>query len=436
MKLLLLVLLCSTGLKSEDVKHKRTTTGVHITNGINVGKALASALADDNLDMPKKLADMAKKIAPLLGVLGPFVSFVVGFIPKGPTKEYLAIQQLHKDMDTRFDQINGKFHDVSKLIQWNTVRLQFSSVEQTINNAYNRYTNMYKATTSRTIASEMHNFKNYRSTFGDSALTLYNGIMGTNTVFGDELLPASMKFTDYNRKQCARFMEGLLRLLLRAVEMDLAYLQLDSKTAASVPSHTTEWKRRLDSVRGKMLHADATIVSKYHEQSGKDIDRYSTDHPASHMSDHDFANNMYQSLATKYHWRDWMVIAYDDVSGDDKHYQRECGGYLKFRSNGRNIVVASIEKTHSHASSTEAKSIINSVHDNDSVHLHRPHDHVVHRFVDARHAFDTFNSKAKSGCSTYAAAGVVDNKANPSYKAAANRLYLKHAYYHYIHVFG
>ncbi|CAC5402272.1 unnamed protein product [Mytilus coruscus] len=248
---------------------------------------------------------------------------------------------------------------------------------------------MYRATTGTVISSEIHVFKQYRTNFGDSALTLYNGIMGTNTVFGDELLPASMTYTEYNRKQCAQFMEGLLKLLLRAVEMDLAYLHLDPRTAASVHNHTSDWETRLHSVRRKMLKTDSIIVSKYHEQSG-----------------------------------------------DDKHYQRDCGGFLKFRSNGHNISVASKDKTFSQADLNEAKSIINHVHDNEAVHLHRPKDHVVHRFVDAHHTYDSFNAKAKNGCSPYAAAGVVDNKAKPSYKASPNRLYLKQAYYHYIHVFG
>ncbi|CAC5415618.1 unnamed protein product [Mytilus coruscus] len=169
-----------------------------ISAGLEVGKALAIALSDDNLDIPVKLTDMAIKIAPFLIVLGPLVSFVEDFIPTGPSAELLAIQQLHKDMDNRFDQIDGKFRDVTNLIQWNT--------------------------------------------------------------------------------------------------------------------------------------------------SGKYIDRYSTDHSDTNMNNHDWANNMYNTLATKYYWRDWMVIAYDDVTGADKHYQRECGGFLKYRSNGRNIVVASLYK--------------------------------------------------------------------------------------------
>ncbi|CAC5362785.1 unnamed protein product [Mytilus coruscus] len=105
---------------------------------------------------------------------------------------------------------------------------------------------------------------------------------------------------------------------------------------------------RLYQIRSVMSHADSTIANKYHDQSGADIDKYALDHSTHSMNNHDFANNLYNFIAKKYYWRYWLVIAYKDVFGDDKHYQHECSGHLKFRDLGRNIVVASVDKRKSH----------------------------------------------------------------------------------------
>ncbi|XP_076117710.1 uncharacterized protein LOC143085319 [Mytilus galloprovincialis] len=435
MKVLTLLTLCIVVVLAEETRKIRSTTSNHIVAGLNAGKEIASFF-ENNTEIPKVLSNLAKNVAPFLGVIGPLVSFIAGFFNKpGPSAELLAIQRLAKDIDRRFDKVDSQFAEVKGLIQWNTVKVQYSDLEQKINAVYRKYREMYSAPTIALAGEKDLFITNYESDFQNSGIKLYEGVLNVGNVFGDGLLIPCMKFTLYDRKKCGTFSSGILKLLLRAAEVELAYLQVKG-LSKNVPYHTSQWKSRLYQIRSVMSHADSTIANKYHDQSGADIDKYALDHSTNNMNNHDFANNLYSFLAKKYYWRDWLVIAYKDVTGDDKHFQHECSGHLKFRDRGRNIVVASVDKRKSHMDLNAAKTVVNSVTDHTSHQQHRPvHQTVYHRF-NAHEAYDTFASAAKSGCSPYAAVGVVQNGASPSYAAAPGRFVLRNAKYNHIHIFG
>ncbi|XP_063425391.1 uncharacterized protein LOC134708837 [Mytilus trossulus] len=434
MKFMLSFALCAIVVLAEEPKHIRSTTYDHIVAGLNAGNEIASFFENSAL-LPKVLSSFAKNVGPFLGAISPLVSFISGFVNKGPSAELRSIQRLAKDIDHRFDKVDSQFAEVKRLIEWNTVRVQYSSLEQKINAVYRKYKEMYSAPTSALAGEKVLFVTNYESDFQNSGIKLYDGVMNVGNVFGDGLLIPCMKFTLYDRKKCGTFSSGILKLLLRAAEVELAYLQVKG-LEKNVPYHTSQWKSRLDDVRSAMSHADSAIANTYHDQSGSDIDKYALDHSTNSMNNHDFANGLYNFLAEKYYWRDWLVIAYKDVTGDDKHYQQACSGHLKFRDRGRNIVVASVDNKKSHVDLKAAKAVIFDVTDHTSHREHRPVPKTVDRRFNAHEAFDTFPSAAKSSCSPYAAAGVVQNEASPSYAAANGRFVLRNAKYNHIHIFG
>jgi hypothetical protein len=65
------------------------------------------------------------------------------------------------------------------------------------------------------------------------------------------------------------------------------------------------------------------------------------------MSNKQFADALFGMLAGKYYWRDWIVLVYNEVWGWQNHCVSACGGHVKFRTQGRNIVIASRDKKHS-----------------------------------------------------------------------------------------
>lgn len=65
------------------------------------------------------------------------------------------------------------------------------------------------------------------------------------------------------------------------------------------------------------------------------------------LSNKRFAKALYKMLAKKYYWRDWIVLIYNGIWGWENHSVRVCGGHIKFRTQGRNIVIASRDRKHS-----------------------------------------------------------------------------------------
>jgi hypothetical protein len=51
-------------------------------------------------------------------------------------------------------------------------------------------------------------------------------------------------------------------------------------------------------------------------------------------------------LAKKFYWRDWIVLIYNDIWGWKNHCVSACGEHIKFRTQGRNIVIASRDRNH------------------------------------------------------------------------------------------
>ncbi|CAG2213076.1 unnamed protein product [Mytilus edulis] len=153
MKFLLFFALCVIVVLSEEPKQIRSTTSNHIVAGLNAGKEIAR-------------------------VVGPLVSFIYGFVNKpGPSAELLAIQRLAKDIDRRFDKVDSQFAEVKGLIQWNTVKVQYSDLEQKINAVYRKYREMYSAPTSALAGEKVLFITNYESDFQNSGIKLYEGVL-------------------------------------------------------------------------------------------------------------------------------------------------------------------------------------------------------------------------------------------------------------------
>ena len=84
---------------------------------------------------------------------------------------------------------------------------------------------------------------------------------------------------------------------------------------------------------------DDTVKDNYKNQIKTDIDKHLVEHRED--SNGRFVDVLYNFLQQKYDWRVWFVVAYKEMSGDDKDYGTECYGYNSFRRYGRNLRVAS-----------------------------------------------------------------------------------------------
>lgn len=134
---------------------------------------------------------------------------------------------------------------------------------------------------------------------------------------------------------------GVMKLYLQAVKIELTSYALDRRSQSYINYMKGTLQNHVQQVRNKFEAADRICRDSYHAQLAKDVDEYSANHPKSSQSNKDFVKGLFQLLAGKYYWRNWLVVAYNDIWGGDNHWISQCSGYHRFRSHGRNFVVAS-----------------------------------------------------------------------------------------------
>ncbi|ESO85275.1 hypothetical protein LOTGIDRAFT_235791 [Lottia gigantea] len=379
-------------------------TASNIQHGLSLAKEIGDFVVAKNFT--NVIGKLATAVTPYLGIIGPCVSFIMGFVAKTETAELKAIKDLSTKVDNRFDRVDSQFDEVKNLIEWVKVQVQYSSAEQRINALNARFENIYTFSTKDVRKTTSAFVNSYDSTYQESGTILYQGIMQGGHVFGGGLFTSVVKHTNYHRGKSQAFMLGLLKLLMKAAKLELTYYQLTHK---DVRGNQNQWSTRFSEVRKKMMATDAAIVKEFKTQSGKDIDDLLKNNLKTAMNNNDFNNMIYGYLTEKYSWKDWLTVTYNDITGGNVHYVGECGGYIKFRNHGRNFVAASVDRSKRHINMATARSIVSKVDSCKVTTSYRPHKHNIYSRKDADKAYQTFPSSVRDHCDPYAAQGVISN---------------------------
>lgn len=85
--------------------------------------------------------------------------------------------------------------------------------------------------------------------------------MNKNHKFGDGLVSAAEKYSQYDRRMCHTFSLGLLKLLLSAAKIEITIHQMKYKSL--VNEIAKKWTERLDIVRRIFYYSDRFIVRQY-----------------------------------------------------------------------------------------------------------------------------------------------------------------------------
>ncbi|XP_052074461.1 uncharacterized protein LOC127712203 [Mytilus californianus] len=314
-------------------------------NAANYGLAIGKGIADllEKRDFAKSLTMIGKSIGPYLGALGPIVGVIMAFIPS-ESAELAFMKKMMKEIDTRLDHIDNRFNDIERLIEWSVVKVNFGQIEQNIKVVSREFQYIYAVPQAAVENRKVLYLSRYDNDYQNSGTKLYDVIVEKQGLFQEDLGTSVMRYTKIDRRKTQLFLLGVMQLLLQAVKVELGYLLVKQYTH-NAHFMQLDWENRIQKVRRKFEEIDNQCVVKYHTQSGNDIDEYSSANKD--LTNRQFANGLLNLLRGKYDWRDWVVIAYDPVKGGDKHWIGVSGGHMKFRKDGRNIVVASVDKSHS-----------------------------------------------------------------------------------------
>ncbi|ESO96687.1 hypothetical protein LOTGIDRAFT_239244 [Lottia gigantea] len=236
-------------------------TASNIQHGLSVAKELGDFIVAKNFN--NVIGKLATAVTPYLGIVGPFVSFIMGFFGQSESAELKSIKRLYKEVDNRFDKYDLEFNEVKNLIDWSKISVQYSDIEQYINVVNRDFENIYTFSTGAVKIVTSTFVDNFEAVYKNSGLKLYDGIMNEGRLFGGGLFTNVVKQTKYNRGKSQTFMLGLLKLLMKAAKLELAYHQLKGHTAA-LHDYQNVWSTRFSHIRSKMMSIDSSIVSHHH----------------------------------------------------------------------------------------------------------------------------------------------------------------------------
>lgn len=377
------------------------------------------------LDFMKFLRTAAPKALSFISATLKFVNLIFSFLGNNESQVLLAIKQVYNEMNRRFDVIDNELLDIKRQLNWTRVSNQFSKTERDITTVYRLFKDIYEGPLAIRASQKSYFVHSFENTCTNCALDLYHGIMGMNKGLSDDILQTAMTSLQYNRPKMQTFMLGLLKLLVLAVNNELAYRKLQFSDANYLYTKR-QWETRLHNVTTKMGNTNQIIKTKYHNQAESDITIFSSNYPKrSILSNQIFSGKLYDFLVKKYDWRDWMVTVYKPISANQYHSNHVCDGYVKYRINDRDIVVASVDQSQQPINTAVAQSVIDGIK---TTYMTYGRDCAYFCVTvgsknkrNANQVYSTFPRETKD-CNIYASVGVIYSGYDPLYHSKPERL--------------
>ncbi|CAH1778812.1 unnamed protein product [Owenia fusiformis] len=404
-----------------------------VEKGLQSGKEILGLINEKKFH--ETLIKVATSLGPFLGALEPFLSLMLNFLPAEDSDELAFMKNMMKEINERFDKVDVRFDEIERKIDWLKVSINFAEIEQKILSMDEEYVFLYNIT-SAPASNRTYVFKMaYENGFHLTPTTLYLAILNEQGVFQEDLGHAVMRYTENDRRDTLDFLLGVMRLVLRAVRIELAYYQLNNFKEIHQAKKKV-WETRIQEIRSNFDNIDKEVKNKYMEQSKVEIKEYASEH--SGKSNEDFSNGLFDMLKKKYFWRDFLVITYNPITGSDKHRMKVCGGFIFLRLNGRNIVLASkdvgsekIDLTKSREEMFNFK-IAQLTPDNTDISLfHKTSIICEQNSCNAEKVYDVVDKSFSCGFA------VIKHDADIHYKSSGNRLIFQYLFpYFKLFMFG
>ena len=433
----------SVNVSSTDDLHPLNRTILRVKAGVDAGKAILDAVASrESSSFFGKVGSIAKNIAPFLGAIGSIFGFLDLFLPKGPSPELQYMIKQFKEVNDRFDQVFAGLDDVKELI-----------IKEAVREQYGRYTGQVSALSellSHVIDAKANNLSNatiegrkeaFLDEYGKVALytglqTLYLGMTEKANLLLH--IPTSVrKYTDDDRVMTQNMMKGVLSVILKGVKVILAYYQLKGDETGYQDAKT-EWTTKIQEITTHIQAVDKEVKDRWAEQLVLDVDKILTQQKD--LSNKDFADHLYTFLTSKYDWRDWYVIVYDPVSGDDMHYFTNKNAFTWMDVRGRNVIITSEPKEEGLLDDHFVRSNIEQIPSGRWVRhpFFWGHQNTF-EIYNARELFNFMQEKIGTpSCPWYRdlGSGVIKRSADPHYRAPAGKYAVIGRSQYVYHVFG
>lgn len=412
--------------------------------------------------------NVAKTVSPFLKVFSSVIKLIFG-TGAAPTDspELKFLHQLSDNINRKFDQVNSEFNTVKKMIDWSTVQITYATIESNIRVVSNHFKRIFEVPESGMNEQKELFIISYTNGHTDSGSKLFAGFMQDNGVISQGLLRPAMKYTENNRDRMRTFMLGVLKLIVMAAKVEMAYYGIKGYDHI-IPFYSHLWQVRLERVQEKMRTIDLELKNNYLIQAKTDIDAFSRNNLG--LSNHNFSRNLYQELSSKYYWRDWLVVVSTHTEGRHDAHSRVCSnGVIKSTHNTKDLVIDSVEQEKPAFNINEVQSMFASLQQtcSNTAQYHPCNDNHVPNcyynycaiepyyypgrrkvrrcghYTNSENADTIFSWISNTLCSPYSSTGIIAINKNPVYFAGhtegnSSRLYVNDlgVCEYYVHFFG
>ena len=165
-----------------------------------------------------------------------------------------------KQIDNRFDRVDSSFTKVLRLIDWNAVKVNFGQIKQKILAMSNEYQFIYEVPKTAVENKKIIFVNHYDSDYQNSGTKLYQAVIHKQGTFQENLGTCVMRYTKNDRKLTQEFLLGIMKLMLQATKIELAYLQIKSYDQNAIFMRT-KWEQRIKAVKSNFAAIDRSVIN-------------------------------------------------------------------------------------------------------------------------------------------------------------------------------
>ena len=236
----------------------RTVTGdekAKINEGIKAAKDLTTTL-----QTAKRVSTVLQKVTeflePWIAGFDIFMQVLNFFLPE----EDALLEEMKKgfmEVNERLDEIKEGLTEVKGSIDWSVVKVNFQGIEQDIRLLDAKLDEVLQAPDSEHGKEEY--VRVYESQYNAAGLLLWDSIVNNDQVFYENIITAGMKYTNYHGGKMAKFMYGLIALILKSSNIEVSYENFKEHNR----DITVIWQTRINQTIEAVSKADQVLENAW-----------------------------------------------------------------------------------------------------------------------------------------------------------------------------
>ena len=287
---------------------------------------------------------LARTLNYISGGIGVIVDLFMVFWPSEPEPMLLEMRESFKEVNAKLNQIETQISSLSEAIDWKFKKDDFDDYTRKITTLSEKLGLLMEyEPNSPAFDSKRQDIIDYYDDFDSHEFV--------NFLTDVSFFQTYITNTGNDRKKVLNLAKVVTYYIMRANNIDMAYLRLKNVTRERIDEETQFWNNTFVEIQDQITTIDDQVKNARYEQ-GK-IDVYQLISSYQDQTNEALSKLVVNHLSEKYFWRDWFV-AVADAGGE----QKVTGEDYRLENHGKICLVASVPEDD-YFDSEEAESALN-----------------------------------------------------------------------------